>query len=236
MPDRFDSVQLAMFLHAQSPLDALGLWSLAFNGSPTAFQTVGPGNTQAQGASGDTSTTIVVQPGRADFVLQRTSSNPPQHPPAAFLSLDPVLEEGLRSVRKTLKRLSVGRVACVINGTEIVENARRAVETIARQVPNLPITPEATDVNYQLTVPIASKVVSTRRLIRLCRWQSSQMQTISVSALQTTIVQQTFASLLYVDVFGEAMESLDEDAAMAALKEVTDEAKKLILGGFDALN
>ena len=236
MPDRIDSVQLAMFLHAPSTLDALGLWSLVFNSSPSAFQTIGPGNTQAQGVFGDTLTTIVVQPGRADFLHQPKTSNPSQHPPAAFNSLDPVLDASLHSIRKVINRLSVGRAACVINGTDIVGNARQAVEAVSKQVSNLPITPETMDVSFQLTVPVASKLAARRRIMRLCRWQSSQMQTISLSPLQSSIVQQTFASLMYVDVFAEAMENLGEDDAIAAVQEVMDEARRIMTGGFDALS
>ena len=44
--------QLALFLREPAPLNALQLWDRAIGESPTGFQTVGPGHTQAQGAVG----------------------------------------------------------------------------------------------------------------------------------------------------------------------------------------
>lgn len=109
-------------------------------------------------------------------------------------------------------------------------------------VPDFPVPDGAAEGVYQISVPRFSRTTPTRRLVRLCRWQSVQLQFLQVAIQQQVQAVQhlspvaaLYATHVYIDVFGEAMEALTPKEGMESLTEVAEMALNLFRDGYDAL-
>lgn len=235
MVDEFESIQLALFTSAPPSLNALKLWEVVFNSSPGGFQTHNPGHTQAQGRVDGLEVVLMAQVNRFDIVMQAPVGPPPALPPAPIPDIQKALSDGISYAEKALPYLEAGRVAAVIQGNCFASSPQEAVSKFISLYPDYKVPQGATGVNYEFTVPRKSALNQSRKLMRLCRWQTVQAQYFN-SGSGTTQVAQRFAVHSYVDVFSEAMEALSVEDTLAALKEVADEANKIIAGGPNAVS
>lgn len=235
MVDEFESIQLALFTSAPPSLDALKLWDAIFGSSPGGFQTHNPGHTQAQGRVGDLEVVVMAQVNRFDIVMQAPVGPPPAMPPAPIPDIQKALDDGISYAEKALPYLNVGRVAAVIQGNCFASSPQDAVAKFISLYPDCKVPAGATAVTYEFTAPKKSGLNQNRNLMRLCRWQTVHSQYFNL-APGTTQVAQRFAVHSYVDVFSEAMEALSAQDALAGLKEVADEANKIIAGGPNAVS
>lgn len=235
MVEEFESIQLALFTPAPPALDAIKFWDAIFGTSPAGFQTMAPGHTQAQGTVGDLDVVVIVQTNRFDIVMQASAPPPPAMPPAAIPDIQKALSDALGYADKAIPHLTVGRVAAVIQGNCFAASPSEAVAKFSQAHPDFKVPAGATGVTCEFTVPKASKLNPNRRLIRLCKWQTVQSQYFNLGPGQMQLAQR-FASHSYVDVYGEAMESLSAADVKSALQEVVDEAKSIIDGGPNAVS
>lgn len=232
MVDQIESIQLALFLNAPSAADALAFWSLTSAVSPTAFQNAGSGQSNAQGLVAGQSAQVIVQPLRVDLII---SGVPSIDSPIAFLpDLDAALGTARVAIEKWIPHLTVGRAAAVIRGSALADNPADAVAKLQALFPQLPSHPAATDIQYQITVPMVSAINPLRTIQQLCRWQLVQAQRMHLVG-QQMVPQLLHGAHMYVDIYGESAEVLDSAAAVAAMHEVVDRAKVLFKGGFGEL-
>jgi hypothetical protein len=237
MIEAVESIQLALFLRGPSSSDALSLWGEVFGATPAGFNTLAPGHTQAQGEISGAQLTLMVQPARVDFLLQGTGV-PGQSVPPAIADASTVLERGLKAVKKVLPTLKVGRTAAVMQGYSLAQDRVDAVGKLKALIPNIPLPGNTEDASYQVVVPRKSGIAS-RQLKQVCRWQTLAVNLVEVlvggfNAPQ--VVKQRYALHMYVDVFGDGMESLDEAQASEALEEVAAIAATIFRGGYNELH
>lgn len=234
MVEEFESIQLALFTSAPPSLDALKLWDAIFGSSPGGFQTHSPGHTQAQGRIGDLEVVVMAQVNRFDIIMQAPIGPPPAMPPAPIPDIQQALADGISYAERALPFLTVGRVAAVLQGNCFASSPQDAVSKFIQLYPEYKVPADATAVTYEFTAPKKSTLNPNRRLMRLCRWQTVHSQYFNMSP-GTTQVAQRFAVHSYVDIFSEAMEALSAQDALAGLREVLEEANKIIVGGPNAV-
>jgi hypothetical protein len=234
MVEEFESIQLALFTSAPPALDAIKFWDAIFGTSPTGFQTIAPGHTQAQGPVNDLDVIVIVQSNRFDIIVQALAPPPPAMPPAPITDINKAMSDSLSYAEKAIPHLAVGRTAAVIQGNSFAASSSDAVAKFSQALPEFKVPTGATGVTYEFIVPKPSKLNPNRRLTRLCRWQTVQSQFFNVGPGQMQVAHR-FASHSYVDVYVEAMEAMSPSDAIAALQEVIEEAKSIVDGGPNAV-
>ncbi|HLZ75525.1 hypothetical protein [Phenylobacterium sp.] len=244
MVEAFENVLLVAFLHVPPP-GALKLWSAAFDEEPTGYQTPPPGlspiHNQAlvQGNVDGYAVTLGVQSARVDINISAPNPTQPMVPPPSVGDLQTAIDFAIARMAKLLPNLKVGRAAMVVQGHTATESDEKSIEVIRGWLPTLKIPDQSTDVTYQVTVPRASTVRDGRLINQLCRWQSVQMQMIQFqigTAMPSKPVSGAFVAVVYIDVFGKDLEVMDDEAALAALKEVSERAAILASGGINELS
>jgi|GEM_PF-5270159 hypothetical protein len=240
MVEAVESIQLALFLRDPPTSDALELWDRAVGGKPTGFNTIAPGNTQARGNFAGADLNVIVQQARVDLILQGMPPAPSLSPvpdPPILGDPDGSRLRALDAIKRILPQLVVSRTAAVIQGHTLAADALDAAAKLRKLLPKVPFPDRAQDIIYQIIVPRTS-AIAQRQLKQLCRWQTLNMQFIQMPLGGLQVPQMTtqrFAVHLYVDIFSEAIETLDSDQALASLNDVVTAAVNLLRGGYDAL-
>jgi len=235
MDEEYESVQIALFVAAPVAAEALDLWKTIFGSNPAGFQTPAPGHTQAQGVASGYEATLIVQPQRLDLVLMGPAPTPPQLPPGIISDLSDAIAMALGWIEKLLPSLTVGRVAAVIQGNRFATSQSAAVDLFRVANPSVPVPAGANGVNWEITVPLASKVNPARKLVRIARWQTVQAQIFSMAPNNNSVATR-YAAHSYADVYGEAMEFMQQADVISALKEVTSEAQRILVEGPNAFD
>lgn len=236
MIENYESLQLALFLRGGPQFDAIKLWSLAFSESPSGFQTIAPGHTISQGIKDNDNVQIISQTGRIDILIQGPPPNPAQPKFVVLADINATINRGLAIVDILLNHVQVGRTACVIQGSNLSNSPEGAVLKMAEMLPMLPVPAETSDLHYQVLVTRDSKLVSGRRIRKVCRWQTAQMQMVTIDPVQgSSIVTQKHGAHTYIDVYSEHLELLDSKQSIECLIEVIDIAKGISTGGYDEL-
>ena len=240
MVDTFEQIQIVLFLRQQPLVDALKLWSQAFDEPPSAFQTLTAGHTQCQGVVRGTLNTLVVQPARIDLLIQPepivsdTTVLPLSLPDPAISSAD-----GIERLRRAAAGLLISRVACVMQGSSRAGDKASAIKQAGEVIRNLSLPRGASDLTYQITVPKMSSLNEARRIQRLARWQTVQLvhinQTATMGLQSIGAFQSIFGLHTYVDVFVENQEELNSLTVVPVLEEVVAEASAIMTRGYDAL-
>ena len=232
----YESVQLALFLTQPSSLNAIGLWQTVFDHSPEGFQSQQNGQSQAQGTVAGVLFNLIVQPSRVDRLINAVPPAPPALPPGLISDIDAAIDLGLGHAKKLSSVLQMGRVAAVLQANVSSISPADAVEKVKSFFPSLHVPERTTNVNIEMAVPKSSDIKTSRRLMRVSRWQTVQAQVIQVhiGGPPPPAPQPRFAAHRYVDVFMEEIEQMSEGDVGTALEEVLGEAKRLMQGGPDA--
>jgi len=236
MVENHESAQIALFLNTPQGRNALQVWGTMFDTQPTAFQTIAPGHTVAQGELHDMQLQIQAHTSRIDLIVQ--GSQVPGGPIA--LTKIPSFETGIAALideaRKIVPDLSVGRSATVLQGITPADSRNAAAINASRLAPNVPMPDGSIDFYYQVVVPRHSEIQALRKIQQMFRITTVQMQFVNiVSSQAASNVAQMHAAHLYVDVYGELMEPLNTDQALMSIKETSDIALNIAREGYNAI-
>lgn len=241
---QLQSVQVVAFISDQPPVAAKA-WLDIFGDIPANSQLISINHTAASETRDGFDLDLQCQAGRIDLTATGPEFQPaiitdglPDNPDMVYIAdLDAALSVMIPGALKAAKNNVVTRVALVIAYSQVAASPAETTKIVREMLGDVPAPAGATELDYRINVPVASRTEEAVGLNQIVRWATTARQflRLGIGNGHTSTVP-TFLALQSIDVNTVVGAPVTSDNAAALLNEVVERAKSFVGRSHDAVS